>query len=198
MASLSSNLLQLALDGQGDGPGLLGDDDDRRVRLLREPDGGQVAGPRLERAPQAVGGRQGQQAGRRDDPVALDDDGAVVEGRVGEEDRDQQVLGQDGVDLGAAVGVGRERDLLLDGDQGPDLLLGQVIDGLEEVVDLLLEGAQGQGLAEGPRADLGQEPPDLGLEEDDDGDDDVVDEGPDDPVRDAELAPAPSGGRGRR
>ena len=144
MASLSSNLSSWPLMARETVAGLLGNDDDRRVRLLREPDGRQMARPRLERAPQAVGGRQRQEAGGRDDLVALDDDGPVVEGRVREEDRDQQVLGQDGVDLGAAVGVGRERDLLLDGDQGPDLLLGQEIDGLEEVVDLFLEGAQGR------------------------------------------------------
>ena len=40
---------------------------------------------------------------------------------MGEEDRDEQVLGQDRVDLDPAGGVGRERDLLLDGDEGTDL-----------------------------------------------------------------------------
>ena len=93
MASLVAEALELALDGQGNRPGLLGDDDDRGVGLLGDADGGEVAGPRLERALQAVGRRQRQEAGGREDLVALDDHRPVMEGRMGEEDRDEEVLG---------------------------------------------------------------------------------------------------------
>ena len=57
--------------------------------------------PRLEGAAELVRGRERQEAAGGDDVGALDDDGPVVERGVGEEQADQEVLGEEGIDLDA-------------------------------------------------------------------------------------------------
>ena len=85
MARASPRLVQVAHDprplDQADLAVLLGDDDDDRVGLLGDAEGGPVARPE----PLGVDGRLGQrqQGSGRDDPLVADDHRAIVERRFG-------------------------------------------------------------------------------------------------------------------
>src|SRR2546426_2566182 len=82
--------LELPFVGDRDRAGLLGDHEDARVGLLRQSQRGAV--PRAENRREAGGLAQGKDAAGRGDLVASDHDGAVVERRVGREDRLQELL----------------------------------------------------------------------------------------------------------
>ena len=58
--------------------------------------------------------RQRQEARGGGDAIVLDDDGPVVQRRLGQEDAQQQIVGQDGVERDAAFDVVAEPDLPLD------------------------------------------------------------------------------------
>ena len=94
---------------------LLGDHDDERVGLLGDAEGRPVAGPEALGVDRRLGERQ-QRAGR-EDRVAADDDGAVVERRPGREDRAQEVGRQVAVDHDAGLGDLLEPGLALDDDE---------------------------------------------------------------------------------
>ena len=80
----------LSVRDEGDLAGLFGHDDDARVALLRDTDGGLVTHS-------VAGGNagfaaEGQGAAGRDDAVVVQDDGAVMQGRILEEQVHQQAL----------------------------------------------------------------------------------------------------------
>ena len=90
-----------AVEGVGDGTGLFGDDDAQHVELLGDADGGAVAESEVGVDVEARG--DGEDAAGGEDVVAVGDDGAVVEGRVFEEDGFYQRAGSHGVDALSCV-----------------------------------------------------------------------------------------------
>ena len=75
----------------------------------------------------------GSSAAGREDPVAADDHGAVVELRAGREDRAQQLARQVGVEHHAGLGDLLEAGLALEHDQRPVALARQLPGGLRDL-----------------------------------------------------------------
>ena len=71
---------ELFLNREGDGAGLLGNDDDQCVGLFGEPDGGAVTGAEL--AGKFVPRSQRKEARGGHEAVAAKDDGAIMERRA--------------------------------------------------------------------------------------------------------------------
>jgi hypothetical protein len=124
-----------AVDGEGDHPALLGDHDDRGVRLLRKADRGTVA--RAERARESEVARQREKAASCRDPVALDQRGPVVERRSGLEHAPQELGRDDRLHLHTQLRVGAQPYLALHGDQGADALEGQHLHRPHDLVEEL-------------------------------------------------------------
>ena len=82
--------------------------------------------------------RQRQEAGRRGDPIVLDDHRAVVQRRRRLEDADEQVVGQHGVERNAALDVVAQADLPLDDDDRADPLRRQHAGRDHELLDRLV------------------------------------------------------------
>ena len=120
--------------------------------------------------------RQRKDAPRRQDLVPPDDDRAVVEGRVREEDRLQEFRRKLAIDPDAAVGVVLQPGLLLEDDQGARETLGQLGGGPDHLVDHPVEDLQvvvgHRPSDEADPAELVEGAADLRLEEDDDADQD--------------------------
>ncbi len=91
---------------------LLGHEDDDRIGLLGDPEGGPMARPEALWLDRRL--RQRQHRTRRQDLLAPDDDRAIVERRPRAEDRRQQVGRQLAVDRDAGLGDLAEAGLPLD------------------------------------------------------------------------------------
>src|SRR5256884_3918596 len=165
---------QLSLVRHGDLTQFFAEDQDNGVRLHREAEPGAVAGSHP--LPDGPFLRQRKDAPRRQDLVPPDDDGAVVEGRVREEDRLQEFRRELAIDPDAAVGVHFKAGLLLEDDQGAGETLGQLGGGPDHLVDHPVEDLQvvvrHRPSDEADPAKLVEGAADLRLEEDDDADQD--------------------------
>jgi hypothetical protein len=165
---------EAAAVGEGDLRRLLADDDDERVGLLGQAERGAV--PRAEALVGDGELRERQDHAGRDDGVALDEHGAVVERAVGREQADDEVGADARLDAGAGFGVFVQADVALDGDDGADLGAGQPLHGLDQLLDDLallhaVEEADHAALAE-----AGEGGAQLGVEHDDGGDGAVLEE----------------------
>ena len=76
-------VMDFAFESIGDGSGFLGDDDGENVQLFGYADGTAVA--ETEIGVDVEAGSDGEDAPSREDLVAADNDGTIVEGRVFEE-----------------------------------------------------------------------------------------------------------------
>ena len=65
---------------------------------------------------------------------SFDDHGAVMQGRAGPENRNQQVVGKFGVQRNAAFNISAQPGLPLDDDQRADAILGKIFGGHDDVV----------------------------------------------------------------
>ena len=131
---------------------------------------------------------QRQEAGGRGDAVLLDDHRPVVQRRAVLEDRHQQVVADLGVERDAAFGVVAQANLPLDGDDGAGALGRQHLRRHRDLFDGLVHGlALGQIAEERRAAQVRERTPDVGLEQDDGGKDDVADQIADQPVHRLEL-----------
>src|SRR3981081_2230313 len=75
--------------------------------------------------------------GRRDEPVGGDHDRAVMQRRLGVEDRLQHLGGDLAVDAHAGGGVILQSDVALEGDQSAGLLGAQTLGGADRLRDRL-------------------------------------------------------------
>ena len=116
--------LELVVVGHGDAPRLLADHHSQSVGLLGEPFGGAMAQTEVLGDIQIVG--HGQDARSRHDAVGIDDDGAVVKGRVLEEDILQKTLRKDGIDALSGADEVAQRQVVLHHDEGPHPVLGHI------------------------------------------------------------------------
>src|SRR5690606_23948032 len=113
---------QLAPVGDGDGARFLGDHHGHGVGML--------ADAHRRPVPAAQGDiqrlvRQGQEAAGSHHPVAPDDDGAVVEGRAGQEQVDEQFFGHQAVDGYARLSHVPQTGSPFDDDDGAGAVPGQ-------------------------------------------------------------------------
>src|SRR5690606_7879436 len=148
-------------------PRLLGHDDADGVGHFGQPDRRPV--PRAEFPADERVFRQGQIAPGRRDGVPPDDDGAVMERGVRNEQVDQQLRADDGADRRAGFHVVRQPGLPLEHDERPDPLPGHAVDRPDHVRQLLrirvgVIDRPGKQLAP---AQLFQHPPQFRLENDD-------------------------------
>ena len=156
---------------QADLPVLLGDDDDDRVGLLGDAERRTVTGPEALGLDRRLGQRQ-ERPGRHD-PVVADDHRPVVERRFRGEDRAQQVGRDVAVDHHTGLGHLFEAGLALEHDQGALAVHRQLRRGARDLIRDMDGGARlgrRQEPAEGADpADALERPPQLRLEDDDQG-----------------------------
>ncbi len=126
---------ELAFVGIGDRAGLLRHHHDHRVGFLAQADGRAV--PRAERFVQVLPLGEREDAGGEGDAVAFDDDAAVVNGVVREEDGFQHLRRGLAIHGDAGLDGFLELDGLLDGDERADAHVGQALDGLDDDLDVL-------------------------------------------------------------
>ena len=126
--------------------------------------------PGAELPPELHVTRQRQEAAGRDDPVALDEHGAVVQRRVGEEDASEQLGRHECVESDPELGVVPEAGRPLEDDQRADTpcreRLGRLEDRVEHVRPLRT-GRPEDPLEQRPPPDLGERASELRLEEHD-------------------------------
>src|SRR6266446_5158184 len=87
--------LHVSRYGEGDSPGLLRDDEHDRVRFLGQAEGRAVTRAHVPRELRVA--REGQEAARRGHASAADEDGAVVQRRVRQEEALEEVGGDERV-----------------------------------------------------------------------------------------------------
>ena len=163
--------LEHALVRHGDGARLLGDDDHQGVGGLAYADAGAMAGAKVGAHPGIL--RQGQHAAGGDSPLIADDQRAVVQGGLGEENIAQQLLGDPGVDERAGGEVLVQGDGALEDDQRAHALDGHLVTGAHDLVDHVFVlrglGAGGEQAEDPLAADALQSAPQLRLKNDDQG-----------------------------
>lgn len=159
--------IEEAAFGEGDGAGFFGDDDDERVALTAQADGGAVAG-----AEAWVGHvfrvGEGELHTGGEDLFGADDDGEIVECGAWEEDGLEEASAEASGDGGAAFDEAFEFGIALDDDDGSELGAGEVGAGVGDFgVDAFAGGsaAEERGFAEADEA-----APKFGGEDDDEGD----------------------------
>ena len=152
---------------KGNHAGLLGHDDDDGVAFLREPERGTV--PKAERAVEVGALGDGENARGGDDAVVADDDAAVVQRGLWEEKADHEFGRKRAVNLHAALGEALDILPALDGDERAELAVGEVEGHLAHEVErgAALLRAEEQAVA----AERREAAPQLGLEDDDQRDD---------------------------
>ena len=161
--------LEHATHCHGDGARLLGDNDHHRIAGLAGAHTGPVPGAQVGAEPMAVG--QGHDAAGGGDAAVPDDHGTVMEGRLGEKDVADELLGNPAVDDGAGfeifvqlVGPGED-------DQRAHPLPAHDLTGLDGLADdhvhlaQLSFGSQEPAQADGA-AQVVHHPPQLRLEQD--------------------------------
>jgi len=161
----------VAVHGDRHAAGLFGDDEGDRVAFLADPE--RRAVPRAQLPSRVRRARQREEAAGRPGPVTLDDDGAVVERRLRQEDRLEQIRRHDRIERHAELDVVAKAARALEHDQGADAAAGQRVRRLHELLDDVgtLGGARAaEGEPEPALADSRQRPPQLGLEEHDERD----------------------------
>ena len=107
---------------------LFGNDDTQSIRALRKTEGRRVSETEVS-VPGGIG-REGQMASETHDPVAVDQDGAVVSDRVGIENTLQQGLAEETIQVVSPGEVAVKGIFPLDHDQGADFLMGEIGGGL--------------------------------------------------------------------
>lgn len=136
---------------------------------------------------QRIGGQR-KEAGSRGDAIALNDDGAIVQGAAGMKDGAEQVARDDGVEIDAAFDEGAESDLAFDYDEGADAGLGEASDGehdfLAELAAFELADAE-----EWAAAETGKGAAEFGLEHHDERDGRVGRERGEDGMEELEVRP---------
>jgi hypothetical protein len=147
--------------------------DDDGVGLLSDAEGGTVAGAEALRLEDRLGQRQDGPGGEH--LLAAHDDGAVVEGGLGGEDRAQQVGRQVTVDGHPGLGDLSETGLALEHDEGAVALGRERPRRVRHLAGHPLDAApvgRREEPAEGADpADPLEGSPELGLEDDDQGED---------------------------
>src|SRR5688572_10049613 len=156
--------LEVPVRADRDAPRLLRDHDHDRVGLLAHAQRGAVA--RAHRLRELVVVRQREEAGGRGDPLVLDDDRAVVQGRALEEDRLDQVARDGRVDARAALDVLAEAHVALDRDQGARAVGREARGGRDELADDLDRRAAEDDGEEARPGEPEEEPPELRREDD--------------------------------
>src|SRR5262245_49484118 len=164
--------LEAPLHGEGDAARLLRDHEDDGIRLLAESEGRAVPG--AHGTPELRIARQGKEASRGGHAPGADEDGAVVERRVGEEKALQEIRRDERVKGHAELGVVAPAGGSLQNPEPTDARGGQRLPRLRHFAGgMALRPAPRarHGAEEGVLAELGEGPPQLRLEEHDEGED---------------------------
>lgn len=173
-------VVYFAAEGVGDGASFFGDDDADDVELLGDADSTAVSEPEVGVDVYSRG--DGEYAASGEDLVAFNDNGAVVEGRVFEEEGFEEGCGDAGVDDLACADEFFDFVAALEDDEGAGLALRHVHAGLDVglevgagvLVDIAAPELEafGEGVARelGLGADEEEEFAYFGLEHDDKGD----------------------------
>ncbi len=138
--------------------------------------------------------RQRQEAPGLGEAVALDQHRAVVNRGGRQEDREEQLARNAGIEADAAVDVGLEVGLALQGDQGADALGGERLRAAHALLQQAILLDRVQKTQQRRLAHVRQGPAQLGLKEDDDDQHDRAEEVLQHPVH--RVEPDPAGGEG--
>ena len=122
-------MVNFAVEGIGDGSGFFADNNTQYVKLFAHADGGTVTEAEVGVDVESRG--DGEDAAGGEDEVSVGDDGAVVEGRVFEEERFEEWRGGEGVDT--LAGGDKVVDLVaaFEDDEGTSLGLRHVHAGVD-------------------------------------------------------------------
>ncbi len=131
--------------------------------------------------------REGQEARRRRDPVALHHHRTVVKRRLGIEDAHQQVVGEHRVEADPRLDVGSQAHLALEDHDGAYLLGGEGRCGENDLVHGLLSLRRIPDAEERDSTKVREHLTNLGLEDDDGPEDEGGEEGPEEPVDGLEV-----------
>jgi hypothetical protein len=154
-----------AVVAEGNHAGFLADDDDDGIGFLAESEAGAVAEAEVAVEVGALG--DGEDAGAGEEAFAAQDESAVVQGGFGMEEGDDQFGAQEAVERNAAFGPGVEGEIAFDGDECPELAVGEVEGEFAEDLDgFAVLAAEGE---EGAFAEGGGDAAEFGLEDDDEG-----------------------------
>lgn len=198
-------MVDLAVDGIGDGAGLLADDEADDIELFGDTDSATMAEAEVWVYIDASGDRQDATSG--DDPIAMDDDSAIVEGGILKKQCFEKWCGDIGVDTFAGGDDSIEFVLSAEDDECASLGGGHVHTSLEigvEVDSLLLSNIVAPEEEAPPYvvvelclgAHKEEEMAYFGLEDDDEGYEADVDDGAEDGTGEAhreQVDDAPSG-----
>src|SRR5262245_27261946 len=116
---------------------------------------------------------QRQETSGCSDAVILDNSGAIMKRQLATENRDQQLIRQHSVQRHAAFDVTPQSDLPFDDDQGSCLVVGELFDSRQNVFHGFLELDPRKTAWECRLPELSKRTPDLGLEHDDDQENEV-------------------------